>query len=476
MESKLEAVTQLAKRRGFVFPAGEIYGGTRSAWDYGPLGVALKDNIKHEWWRSMVTTRGDVVGVDTSVILPSEVWVASGHVNVFNDPLVECLNCHKRFRADHLEEHYEAKHGHTPEDMGVIPCPECGTVGKWTQPRDFNMMLRTHLGPVEDENSLHYLRPETAQGIFVDLAEVLGTSRQKPPFGIANMGKSFRNEITPGNFIFRTREFEQMEMEFFVVPGTDEEWHQYWIDARRHWYVDLGINPDNLRLYEHPKEKLSHYSKRTVDIEYKFGFQGSDWGELEGIANRTDYDLSAHSQHSGKDLSYFDQASGERFIPYVIEPAAGLTRSLMAFLVDAYDVDEAPNTKGGVDTRTVLRLDPRLSPVKAAVFPLSRKPELQGIAHNLADELREDGWDADYDEAGAIGRRYRRQDEIGTPLCVTVDFDTLDDQAVTIRERDTMKQERVALDRVAGYVGAFIKDKRNAYPRTPEAVRAAAAA
>lgn len=476
MESKLEAVTQLAKRRGFVFPAGEIYGGTRSAWDYGPLGVALKDNIKHEWWRSMVTTRGDVVGVDTSVILPSEVWVASGHVNVFNDPLVECLNCHKRFRADHLEEHYEAKHGHTPEGMGVIPCPECGTVGKWTQPRDFNMMLRTHLGPVEDENSLHYLRPETAQGIFVDFAEVLGTSRQKPPFGIANMGKSFRNEITPGNFIFRTREFEQMEMEFFVVPGTDEEWHQYWIDARRQWYVDLGIDPDNLRLYEHPKEKLSHYSKRTVDIEYKFGFQGSDWGELEGIANRTDYDLSAHSQHSGKDLSYFDQASGERFIPYVIEPAAGLTRSLMAFLVDAYDVDEAPNTKGGVDTRTVLRLDPRLSPVKVAVFPLSRKPELQGIAHNLADDLREDGWDADYDEAGAIGRRYRRQDEIGTPLCVTVDFDTLDDQAVTIRERDTMKQERVALDRVAGYVGAFIKDKRNAYPRTPEAVRAAAAA
>ena len=476
MESKLEAVTQLAKRRGFVFPAGEIYGGTRSAWDYGPLGVALKDNIKHEWWRSMVTTRGDVVGVDTSVILPSEVWVASGHVNVFNDPLVECLNCHKRFRADHLEEHYEAKHGHTPEDMGVIPCPECGTVGKWTQPRDFNMMLRTHLGPVEDENSLHYLRPETAQGIFVDFAEVLGTSRQKPPFGIANMGKSFRNEITPGNFIFRTREFEQMEMEFFVVPGTDEEWHQYWIDARRQWYVDLGINPDNLRLYEHPKEKLSHYSKRTVDIEYKFGFQGSDWGELEGIANRTDYDLNTHSQHSGKDLSYFDQASGERFIPYVIEPAAGLTRSLMAFLVDAYDVDEAPNTKGGVDTRTVLRLDPRLSPVKAAVFPLSRKPELQGIAHNLADELREDGWDADYDEAGAIGRRYRRQDEIGTPLCVTVDFDTLDDNAVTVRERDTMKQERVALDRVAGYVGAFIKDKRNAYPRTPEAVRAAAAA
>lgn len=470
--SKLEAVTQLAKRRGFVFPAGEIYGGTRSAWDYGPLGVALKDNIKHEWWRSMVTTRGDVVGVDTSVILPSQVWVASGHVTVFNDPLVECLNCHKRFRADHLEEHFEAKHGRKPEGMSDIPCPDCGTVGKWTEPRDFNMMLRTHLGPVEDENSLHYLRPETAQGIFVDFAEVLTTSRQKPPFGIANMGKSFRNEITPGNFIFRTREFEQMEMEFFVKPGEDEDWHQYWIDARRQWYVDLGVNPDNLRLYEHPKEKLSHYSKRTVDIEYKFGFQGSDWGELEGIANRTDYDLSAHSRHSGKDLSYFDQASGERYTPYVIEPAAGLTRSLMAFLVDAYDVDEAPNTKGGVDTRTVLRLDPRLAPVKAAVLPLSKKPQLQTIAHNLADELREDDWDVDYDEAGAIGRRYRRQDEIGTPLCVTVDFDTLDDQAVTIRERDTMKQDRVALDQVASYVGSFIKDKRNTYPRTPQAARA----
>lgn len=474
-ESKLEAVTQLAKRRGFVFPAGEIYGGTRSAWDYGPLGVALKDNIKHEWWRSMVTTRGDVVGVDTSVILPSEVWVASGHVKVFNDPLVECLNCHKRFRADHLEEHFEAKHGRQPSGMLEIPCPACGTVGKWTEPRDFNMMLRTHLGPVEDENSLHYLRPETAQGIFVDFAQVLGTSRQKPPFGIANMGKSFRNEITPGNFIFRTREFEQMEMEFFVKPGEDEEWHQYWIDARRAWYIDLGVNPDNLRLYEHPKEKLSHYSKRTVDIEYKFGFQGSDWGELEGIANRTDYDLSAHSRHSGKDLSYFDPASGERYVPYVIEPAAGLTRSLMAFLVDAYDVDEAPNTKGGVDTRTVLRLDPRLAPVKAAVLPLSKKPDLQNIAHRLADELREDDWDIDYDEAGAIGRRYRRQDEIGTPLCVTVDFDTVDDQAVTIRERDSMKQERVALDRVADYVGSFIRDKRNSYPRTPQAVAEAKA-
>ena len=324
-QSKLDEVVSLAKRRGFVFPAGEIYGGTRSAWDYGPLGVALKDNIKREWWRSMVVTRPDVVGVDTSIILPPEVWVASGHVSVFNDPLVECLNCHKRNRADKLEESYAEKHGDKMPENGMkdIVCPNCGTRGQWTEPRDFNMMLRTHLGPVEDENSLHYLRPETAQGIFVDFKNVMTSSRSRPPFGIANMGKSFRNEITPGNFIFRTREFEQMEMEFFVTPGTDEEWHQYWIDARTRWYIDLGVKPENLRHYEHPKEKLSHYSKRTVDIEYKFGFQGSDWGELEGIANRTDYDLSAHSKHSGEDLSYFNQATGEKYVPYVIEPAAG---------------------------------------------------------------------------------------------------------------------------------------------------------
>ncbi|EPI48036.1 glycine--tRNA ligase [Gardnerella vaginalis] len=467
--SKLDEVVSLAKRRGFVFPAGEIYGGTRSAWDYGPLGVALKDNIKREWWRYMVTTRGDVVGVDTSVILPSQVWVASGHVSVFNDPLIECLNCHKRHRADKLEESYAEKHGDKMPENGLkdIACPDCGTRGNWTEPRDFNMMLRTHLGPVEDENSLHYLRPETAQGIFVDFKNVMTATRQKPPFGIANIGKSFRNEITPGNFIFRTREFEQMEMEFFVEPGTDEAWHQYWIDTRVNWYVDLGVKPENLRMYEHPKEKLSHYSKRTVDIEYKFGFQGSDWGELEGIANRTDYDLSAHAKHSGEDLSYFNQATGEKYVPYVIEPAAGLTRSLMAFLVDAYDVDEAPNTKGGVDKRTVLRLDPRLAPVKAAVLPLSKKPELQAVAQDLAADLRQHDWVIDYDEAGAIGRRYRREDEIGTPLCVTVDFDTLEDHAVTIRERDTMQQERVSLDKVADYVASRINEKRVKYPQGP---------
>ncbi|HET9129048.1 MAG TPA: glycine--tRNA ligase, partial [Propionibacteriaceae bacterium] len=338
--STLDNVINLAKRRGFVFPCGEIYGGTRAAWDYGPLGVELKENIKRQWWRSMVTSRDDIVGLDSSVILPKQVWVASGHVGVFSDPLTECLSCHKRFRADHLEEDFEAKKGRKPESMADINCPNCGTKGQWTEPRDFNMMLKTYLGVIEDESGLHYLRPETAQGIFINFKQVLNATRQKPPFGIAQTGKSFRNEITPGNFIFRTREFEQMEMEFFVVPGTDETWHQYWIDTRTDWYVNLGIARDNLRHFEHPKEKLSHYSKRTVDIEYRFGFAGSEWGELEGIANRTDFDLSTHSEHSGTDLSYFDQASGERYVPYVIEPAAGLTRSLMAFLVDAYAEDE----------------------------------------------------------------------------------------------------------------------------------------
>jgi glycyl-tRNA synthetase len=449
--STLDNVISLAKRRGFVFPCGEIYGGTRAAWDYGPLGVELKENIKRQWWRSVVTSRSDVVGLDSSVILPRMVWVASGHVGVFNDPLTECLSCHKRFRADTLAEEFEFRKGRQPESLAEIPCPNCGNRGGWTEPRDFNMMLKTHLGPVEDEAGLHYLRPETAQGIFVNFHNVVQTSRMKPPFGIGQTGKSFRNEITPGNFIFRTREFEQMEMEFFVPPGTDEEWHQYWIDARTAWYVDLGIAPDHLRHYEHPKEKLSHYSKRTVDIEYRFGFAGGDWGELEGIANRTDFDLGTHSQHSGQDLSYHDPVTNQRYLPYVIEPAAGLTRSLMAFLVEAYAEDEAPNTKGGVDRRVVLRLDPRLAPVKAAVLPLSRHGDLSPKARDLADQLRK-FWNVDFDDAQAIGRRYRRQDEIGTPFCLTVDFDSLDDQAVTIRQRDSMAQERVALDQVRDWL------------------------
>ncbi|SHU26549.1 glycine--tRNA ligase [Mycobacteroides abscessus subsp. bolletii] len=460
---KIEAVVNLAKRRGLVYPCGEIYGGTKSAWDYGPLGVELKDNIKKQWWRSVVTSRDDVVGLDSSVILPRQVWVASGHVEVFNDPLVECLNCHKRHRQDHLQEAYsekEAKKGLTitPESvpMTEIVCPDCGNKGQWTEPRDFNMMLKTYLGPIETEEGLHYLRPETAQGIFINFKNVVTTSRQKPPFGIGQIGKSFRNEITPGNFIFRTREFEQMEMEFFVEPSTAPEWHKYWIDTRLQWYVDLGIDPENLRLYDHPKEKLSHYSDGTVDIEYKFGFSGNPWGELEGIANRTDFDLSTHAKHSGEDLSYYDQAEDRRYTPYVIEPAAGLTRSFMAFLVDAYHEDEAPNAKGGVDTRTVLRLDPRLAPVKVAVLPLSRNADLSPRAKALAAELRQ-SWNVDFDDAGAIGRRYRRQDEIGTPFCVTVDFDSLEDDSVTVRDRDEMTQQRIPIGGVADHFAKTLK-------------------
>ncbi|MBY6367263.1 glycine--tRNA ligase [Rhodococcoides corynebacterioides] len=453
-KSKIDTVANLAKRRGLVYQCGEIYGGTKSAWDYGPLGVELKDNIKKQWWRNMVTSREDTVGLDSSVILPREVWEASGHVETFSDPLVESLHTHKRYRADHLLEAYEEKHGHPPENgLADIRDPETGEPGSWTEPRAFSGLLKTFLGPVDDEAGLHYLRPETAQGIFVNFANVLTTSRKKPPFGIGQIGKSFRNEITPGNFIFRTREFEQMEMEFFVKPGEDEQWHQYWIDYRMKWYTDLGIDPENLRLYEHAQEKLSHYSKRTVDIEYRFEFQGSAWGELEGIANRTDFDLSTHAKHSGQDLSFYDQAADERYTPYVIEPAAGLTRSLMAFLVDAYHEDEAPNAKGGVDKRTVLRLDRRLAPVKAAVLPLSRNADLTPKAKDLAAALRQH-WNVEFDDAGAIGRRYRRQDEIGTPFCITVDFDTLDDHAVTIRERDSMAQERIALDQVEGYLAA----------------------
>jgi glycyl-tRNA synthetase len=455
--SKLDTVVNLCKRRGFVFPSGEIYGGTRSAWDYGPLGVELKENVKKQWWRFMVTQRDDVVGVDSSIILPTKTWEASGHLATFTDPLVECQSCHKRFREDHLQEEYAGKHDVAdPDTVDInesVACPNCGNRHTWTEPRHFNMMLKTYLGVVEDESGLHYLRPETAQGIFLNFANIVTSARMKPPFGIAQMGKSFRNEITPGNFIFRTREFEQMEMEFFVEPGTDEEWHQYWIDQRTSWYTDLGIDRDNLRHFEHPKEKLSHYSKRTVDIEYRFGFQGSEWGELEGIANRTDFDLKTHTEHSGTDLSYFDQATNTRWTPYVIEPAAGLTRSLMAFLIEAYSEDEAPNAKGGVDTRTVLKLDPRLAPVKAAVLPLSRNADLSPKAKDLAAVLRKN-WNVDFDDAGAIGRRYRRQDEVGTPFCLTVDFETLEDQAVTIRERDSMSQERVGLDAVEAYLAA----------------------
>ena len=448
----MDTIVSLCKRRGIVFPSSEIYGGLRASWDYGPLGVEMKNNIKRQWWRAMVQERDDIVGLDSSVILAREVWEASGHVTEFTDPLTECMSCHKRFRADHLIEAYEEKHGHPPEDgLAQLACPNCGTRGAFTEPRQFNGLLRTFLGPVEDESGLAYLRPETAQGIFINYRNVLQTSRKKIPFGIGQIGKSFRNEITPGNFIFRTREFEQMEMEFFVKPGTDEEWHQRWIDARLDWHIGLGISKDNLRLYEHPREKLSHYSKRTVDIEYKFDFPGSEWGELEGIANRTDFDLTTHGKASGQDMSYLDPESGERYVPFVVEPALGVDRTLLVHLLDAYTEDEAPDAKGKLEKRTVLRLDPRIAPVKVAVLPLSRNAYLSPKARDVAAELRR-YWNADFDDASAIGRRYRRQDEIGTPFCVTVDFGTLEDQAVTVRERDSMKQERVGIEGLTAYL------------------------
>jgi len=448
---RLETLVSLCKRRGIVYPSSEIYGGLRASWDYGPLGVEIKNNIKRQWWRSMVTERDDVVGLDSCVILAPEVWQASGHITEFVDPLTECQSCHKRFRADHLIEAYQEKHdGREPEHgLADLACPNCGSRGSFTEPRMFNGLLRTYLGAVEDESGLAYLRPETAQGIFINYRNVLQTSRKKVPFGIGQVGKSFRNEITPGNFIFRTREFEQMELEYFVRPGTDEDWHERWIDERRAWYLRLGLNKDNIRLYEHPAEKRSHYSKRTVDIEYRFDFPGTGWGELEGIANRTDFDLRTHAKASGQDMSYLDAETGERFVPYVIEPAAGVDRSMLAFLLDAHTEDEAPDAKGVMEKRIVLRLDHRLAPVKVAVLPLSRNADLSPKARDVAALVRQ-SWNAEFDDAGAIGRRYRRQDEIGTPYCVTVDFESLADQAVTVRERDSMKQERIGIDGLIG--------------------------
>jgi glycyl-tRNA synthetase len=383
-----------------------------------------------------------------------KVWEASGHLEVFTDPLVECLNCHQRFRADHLPGFHAPQSGHEADEStvdlagGPPKCPNCGH-SEWTDPRNFNLMFKTYMGPVEDEGSIAYLRPETAQAMFVDFETIQSTSRKKIPFGIAQIGKSFRNEITPGNFIYRTREFEQMEMEFFVEPGTDEHWYDYWIAQRMAWYTDLGIQPDHLRLREHDPDELSHYSKRTVDVEYAFPF--TDWGELEGIANRTDFDLKAHAKHSGEDLTYFDQEKNERYVPYVIEPAAGVDRAALAFLIDAYTEEEAPTAKGGTEKRTVLRLHRELAPLKAAVLPLSRNERLVPEARRVFD-LVKPHWMADYDDAGSIGRRYRRQDEVGTLFCVTVDFDSLDDGQVTVRDRDSMTQDRIPIDNLVGYL------------------------
>ena len=425
----LETISNLAKKRGFAFQSSEIYGGLRSAYDYGPLGVELLRNVKEQWWKAMVQSRDDIVGIDSAILQAREVWQASGHEEVFTDPMVECRNCNARHRLDKLE---------VPDR-----CPTCGKTGTFTDPRDFNLMFRTHMGPIESEENLVYLRPETAQGIFTNFENVRRTQRLKLPFGIAQIGKSFRNEITPGQFVFRTREFEQMEMEFFCRPEESDEWFQYWLDARQQWYVDLGMTRDHLRLRRHEPDELSHYSAGTADVEYLFPW---GWDELEGIANRTDFDLRQHAEHSGEDLTYFDQDTNERFFPYVIEPAAGATRTTFAFLIDAYHEEEVDG-----ETRTVLQLHHRLAPYKVAVLPLSKKTELIEPAQKLAEELRK-RWLVELDETQSIGRRYRRQDEIGTPYCVTVDFDTLEDGAATIRDRDSMLQERVSMDMIVDYL------------------------
>ena len=416
----LDNVTNLAKRRGFIFPSAEIYGGFRSTYDYGPLGVNMLRNVKQAWWRSMVQLRSDIVGLDAAILGPPAIWAASGHLETFTDPLVDCKKCKERWREDKID--------------GV--CPNCGST-EFTEPRAFNLMFKTQAGPVEGEGATAYLRPETAQGIFTNFANVLTSTRRKPPFGIAQIGKSFRNEITPQNFVFRTREFEQMEMEYFVAPADADEWYRYWVEQRFDWYVDLGVAPELLRRHEHAPADLSHYSRATTDIEFAYPW---GWDELEGIANRGDYDLTQHSNASGTKLEYFDQNANERYTPYVIEPAAGATRAMMAFLLAAYHEDVVEG-----ETRTVLRLDWRLAPFQVAVLPLSKKPELEGVSKAVLAKLQP-YFMCDYDVTQSIGRRYRRQDEVGTPYCVTVDFDSLEDRAVTVRDRDTTTQTRVKID------------------------------
>ena len=429
MPPEMDDIVRLSKQRGFIFPSAEIYGGFRSTYDYGPLGVLMLRNVKNEWWRSMVQMRHDVVGLDAAILSTPKIWEASGHLANFTDPLIDCRNCKERWRADHLE----------PSEDGKIHCPNCDSTDL-TEARAFNLMFKTHAGPVEDEGSVAYLRPETAQGHFVNFLNVLQTSRKRPPFGIAQIGKSFRNEITPGNFVFRTREFEQMELEYFVPPDDAPKWFDYWKNERLDWYVRLGIPRDMLRLRDHDPEELSHYSAGTSDVEFMFPW---GWGELEGIANRTDYDLKAHAAASGVKLEYFDQATNERYVPYVIEPAAGATRTMMAFLLASYHEDEI-----GGEKRTVLRLHPRIAPYQIAVLPLSKKDTLVPVAEEVLGILQPIAM-CDYDETQSIGRRYRRQDEIGTPLAVTVDFDTLEDRAVTIRDRDTTDQVRVPIATLA---------------------------
>ena len=424
----IDKLTSLCKRRGFIFQSSEIYGGLASTWDYGPLGVELKRNVKDSWWKAMVWERDDMVGLDAAILMHPDTWRASGHLENFTDPLVECSDCNKRFREDHIDS---------------IVCPECG--GKLSDPRLFHLMFKTHMGPVEEDASIVYFRPETAQGIFVNFSNVVTSTRKKLPFGIAQVGKSFRNEITTGNFIFRTREFEMMEIEYFVMPGEDEAIHQQWMEDCMNWYSVIGIKTENLRLRKHEDKELSHYAKATYDIEYNFPW---GWGEIQGIANRTDFDLKAHMAMSGEKLTYFDEISGQHVVPYVIEPSLGVDRAVMTLLVDAYTEEETTTPSGKNETRVLLKLDPSIAPVKVAVLPLSRNEKLAPLAKSVYDEVRRSSLvsgNVQFDDAQSIGRRYRRQDEIGTPLCVTVDFDSLDDDCVTIRERDSMKQKRVSI-------------------------------
>src|SRR2546423_136448 len=423
----MDKIVALCKRRGFVFQSSDIYGGLASTYDYGHYGVLLKSNVKSEWWRAMIQGRDDVVALDAAILMHPRTWEASGHLEGFTDPLVQCLgDCKRRWREDHLRE---------AQPEGELHCPECG--GELTEPRQFNLMFKTFMGPVEEDSAVVYLRPETAQGIFVNFKNVLQFSRKRPPFGIAQVGKSFRNEITPGNFVFRTREFEQMEMEFFVPPGEADRWHAYWLEARMSWYTDLGVRPDHLRLRAHEVDELSHYSSATSDIEYLFPI---GWSELEGIANRGDFDLTQHSKYSGEKLEYVDSATGDRYVPHVIEPAAGADRATLAFMVDAYDEEEVEGRE-----RVLLRLPPRIAPVKVAVLPLVNKDGQPELARRIYEDLRT-RMPAEFDSGGSIGKRYRRQDEIGTPWGVTVDHQTLEDRTVTLRDRDSLQPSRIAID------------------------------
>lgn len=461
----MEVIVSLAKRRGFVFQSSEIYGGLNGCYDYGPLGVELLRNIKEAWWKEM-TYREDIEGIDASILMHPRVWEASGHVENFTDPMVDCKNCKSRYRLDVLYEMVSKKTRKeldekntdgasseeiVKENLSIIPCPNCGNRDTFTDAKQFNLMFKTHIGASEDSASVVYLRPETAQGIYVNFLNVKESSRQKIPFGIAQIGKSFRNEINTKNFLFRVREFEQMEMQYFVKPGEDEKWFEYWKELRIQWFTRYGLKKEKLKFFKH--EKLAHYAKEAFDIEYEFPF---GWGELEGIHNRTDFDLKRHAEYSGKKIEYFDEQEKQKYIPYVIETAVGATRSFLAFLIDAYEDEEIPKEDGKSEVRTVLHFHPELAPIKAAVFPLVNKDGMPEIAHEITKDLRK-SFKVFYDDSGAVGRRYRRQDECGTPYCITVDTQTTEDGTVTVRDRDSMQQERVNKDNL----GAYLNDKLN---------------